>query len=306
MTDHVLAPSEAPEARLFLTPRLLLTALRPKQWTKNLLLFIGLVFSLNFGRPTLLVTAAIAFLAFCALSSAGYLLNDILDAAADRSHPAKRLRPVASGALPQRVALQFAGLLAAAALLVAVWISLAFAAVAVLYLLLTVSYSLGLKHLVLIDVFVIAAGFVVRAAAGAIAISVPISPWLYVCTALAALFIALAKRRSEIGLLISQASTHRRNLDQYTAELLDQLITIVLATTVMAYTLYTFTAENLPRNHSMMLTVPPVVYGLFRYLYLVRVQGLGGTPEDLVLADRGLAATALVWVLLSVVILYLS
>ena len=294
-----------PAARAALTPRVLVAALRPRQWVKNGLLFIGLVFALRLGDERLALTAALAFVAFCALSSAGYLVNDVLDAGADRLHPTKRLRPVASGALQAGAALGLAGLLGLGGLALALRIGAPFLVVALVYVAITAGYSLGLKHLVLIDAFAIAAGFVVRAAAGAVAIGVPISPWLYVCTGLAALFIALSKRRSELGLLGDGAAAgHRRNLEQYSAELLDQLITVVLAVTVMAYTLYTFTAENLPPNHAMMLTVPVVLYALFRYLYLARQGHQGGSPEEVLLRDRPLLATAGLWLILSVAILY--
>jgi len=172
-------------------------------------------------------------------------------------------------------------------------------------MLLTISYSIWLKHLVLIDVFAIAAGFVLRAVGGAVVIGVPVSPWLYVCTVLGSLFLALGKRRNELELLEEGAGSHRKNLEQYTLELVDQLILIVASVTIMAYSLYTFTAENLPRDHSMMLTIPLVVYGLFRYLYLVRVRRQGGAPEDLFLTDPGLLGTAVLWALLSVTVLYL-
>ncbi len=296
----------APLARPGLTPWVLLRALRPKQWTKNLLLFVGLIFSVNLHHPRLVATALLAFAVFCLLSSAGYLVNDVVDAEADRQHPMKRSRPVASGALSSAGALGLAALLALLGLAGAAALGLPFLGVVALYLLVTASYSAGLKHLVLIDVFVIAAGFVIRAAAGAVAIGVPISPWLYICTGLAALFIALAKRRAELTLLSDNAANHRRNLEHYTIELVDQLIVIVLAATLMAYTLYTFTAENLPANHLMMLTVPVVLYGLFRYLYLVRVRGDGGSPEDIVLKDLPLVMTGLVWIGLSALVLYLG
>jgi 4-hydroxybenzoate polyprenyltransferase len=176
--------------------------------------------------------------------------------------------------------------------------------VASLYLLFTTSYSIWLKHLVLIDVFGISAGFVLRAVGGAVVIGVPVSPWLYVCTVLVSLFLGFGKRRNELELMESGAASHRKNLEEYSLELLDQLILIVASVTIMAYSLYTFTAENLPRDHSMMLTIPLVVYGLFRYLYLVRVRRQGGAPEDLLLTDPGMLGTAVAWVTLSLIVLY--
>jgi 4-hydroxybenzoate polyprenyltransferase len=204
------------------------------------------------------------------------------------------------------LALGAACALAAGGMAAAAAIGPAFAVVAALYILLTVAYSLWLKHLVLVDVFGISAGFVLRAVGGAVAIGVPVSPWLYVCTILGSLFLALGKRRNELELLADGAGTHRRNLDQYSVDLVDQLILVVASAIIMAYSLYTFSAENLPRDHSMMLTIPLVLYGVFRYLYLVRVKRLGGTPEDMLLSDPGLLGTVAAWCTLTIVILYLA
>jgi 4-hydroxybenzoate polyprenyltransferase len=282
-----------------------LRSVRPKQWPKNLLVFAGLVFTYNLLNAGMLTRVILAFVAFCALSSAGYLWNDLRDINADRLHPIKRHRPIASGLLPPMMAAGLGLVLGLAGLGLALTLGTSFALVAALYMLLTASYSIWLKHLVLIDVFGISAGFVLRAVGGAVVIGVPVSPWLYVCTVLASLFLALGKRRNELEVLESGAAGHRKNLEQYSLELVDQLIQIVASVTIMAYSLYTFTAENLPRDHSMMLTIPLVVYGLFRYLYLVRVKRQGGAPEDLLLTDPGLLGTAICWVGLSVAILYL-
>ena len=194
--------------------------------------------------------------------------------------------------------------LGAAGLALALALGTAFLLVASLYMLLTLTYSIWLKHLVLIDVFGISAGFVLRAVGGAVVIGVPVSPWLYVCTVLVSLFLGFGKRRNELELMEADAAGHRKNLEQYSVELLDQLILIVASVTIMAYSLYTFSAENLPRDHSMMMTIPLVLYGMFRYLYLVRVQRKGGAPEDLLLTDPGLLGTAIAWMALSVIILY--
>jgi 4-hydroxybenzoate polyprenyltransferase len=279
-------------------------SLRPKQWTKNLLVFAGLVFTYNLLNPEMLVRVLLAFVTFCMLSSAGYLWNDLRDAEADRLHPIKRRRPIAAGLVPTWLAVSIALALGVSGLVLAFALSTSFLLVASLYMLLTASYSIWLKHLVLIDVFGISAGFVLRAVGGAVVIGVPVSPWLYVCTVLVSLFLGLGKRRNELELLESSAAGHRRNLEQYSLELVDQLILIVASVTIMAYSLYTFSAENLPRDHSMMLTIPLVVYGLFRYLYLVRVRRQGGAPEDLLLTDPGMLGTAVAWVLLSVIVLY--
>lgn len=300
------ADHSAPGARLSVHGRALavLRSLRPKQWTKNLLLFAGLVFTYNLLNPGMLSRVILGFAAFCALSSAGYLWNDLRDVAADRLHPVKRHRPIASGQVPVALAAAIAVILGVAGLALAFALGPPFGLVAALYLLLTVSYSIWLKHLVLIDVFGISAGFVLRAVGGAVAIGVPVSPWLYVCTVLVSLFLALGKRRNELELLSGRAAGHRKNLEEYTLELVDQLILIVASVTIMAYSLYTFSADNLPRDHSMMLTIPLVVYGIFRYLYLVRVRRQGGAPEDLLLTDPGLLGTAVAWVALSVIVLY--
>lgn len=295
-------PARPPQER----GRALLAALRPKQWTKNLIVFIGAAFTLQLTDPRIVVMTSSGFLAFCLLSSAGYLINDVLDLEADRQHPVKRLRPIASGAVAPRLALAVAAVLASAGLTLGFLLKPAFALFGLLYLLLTIAYSLLLKHWVLIDLFAIAGGFVLRAVAGAVLVSVRVSPWLYVCTVLAALFLGLAKRRQELSALAGDAQQHRRNLSEYTIDLVDQLMNIVTSATVMAYSLYTFSAPNLPRNDAMMLTIPLVLYGLFRYLYLVRVKGLGGSPEELLLTDRPLLLTVLGWGALSLAVLYFS
>lgn len=288
-------------------PAALLVALRPRQWTKNGLLFIALAFTLNLQQPVLLGRTLLAFVAFCALSSAGYLLNDVLDVEADRQHPAKRNRPIASGAVSASVAVGLGLALAALGLIGTFLLSPLLGLVALAYAALTALYSTTLKHLVLLDIFGLAGGFVLRAAAGAVAINVPISPWLYIATLLGALLIALGKRRNELQTLgFEAAAVHRRNLDSYSLELVDQLILVVSSAALMTYALYTFSAENLPRDHSMMLTIPIVLYGLFRYLFLVRRGDLGGAPEDLLFRDRPLLAAVSLWAVASVAILYLE
>ena len=283
----------------------LLTSVRPKQWTKNSLVFLGLIFSLSLGEQNLVVRASTAFVAFCALASAAYLLNDLIDLERDRQHPIKRKRPIAAGHISPLLAAAVAALLAALGVLLAVGLGYSFSVVALLYLALTISYSLFLKQVVILDVLAVAAGFVLRAAAGAVAIGVPISPWLYVCTVLGALFIAFCKRRHELLLLQASAGDHRRILQEYTVPLLDQMISLVASATVIAYSLYTFSAENLPENHAMMLTIPFVLYGIFRYLYLIHVKGDGGSPEEVLLSDRPLLATVIGWGAASTAVLYL-
>jgi 4-hydroxybenzoate polyprenyltransferase len=281
-----------------------LRALRSKQWTKNLIVFVGAVFALRLGDPAAILASFAAFLCFCLMSSAGYVVNDVCDVEADRQHPQKRLRPIASGELRRGPASLLAGGLIVLSLLLAASISLKLMVILVAYLALTVAYSAYIKHLVLLDLFAIAGGFVLRVVGGAVAVSVPVSAWLYICTILAALFLGLAKRRQELISLERRAESHRRNLSEYTVELVDQLTIIVVASTIMAYSLYTFSAPNLPRGEAMMTTVPVVIYGLFRYLFLVRVKGQGGSPEELLFTDRPLLIAVLSWGALCVGVLY--
>ena len=282
----------------------LLVSARPRQWTKNGLLFVGLIFSFNLANSRLLLTAAAAFVVFCALSSGVYLINDLADVEKDRRHPKKRYRPIAVGWVPASVVAPVALVLVAFALTGAFLISPSFGLLGVGYLALTTAYTYYLKHVVILDVFSLASGFVIRAVAGAVAISVPISPWLYVCTILGALFIGFGKRRHELLLLQQDANNHRPILQEYTAELLEQMMSVVTPGLVMAYSLYTFSAPNLPENHAMMLTIPFVLYGVFRYQYLVHIRGGGGTPEEMLLSDRPLLVDATLWLASSIAILY--
>jgi 4-hydroxybenzoate polyprenyltransferase len=269
-----------------------LVALRPRQWAKNLLLFAGLVFAAKLGDAGRWGEALAAFAAYCAASSAAYLVNDVRDAEHDRDHPVKRARPVASGELPVRAALALAGALAAAALagaaLLGPW-SLAFMGG---FLALQAAYTGGLKHVVLIDVLAIAGLFVVRASAGAQAVDVRISPWLLICTGLLALFLALAKRRAELVLVGAEVTPGRPVLEGYSLALVDQLVSVVAASTVIAYSLYTFTARD---SKAMMATVPFVVYGVFRYLLLLHRHDLGEEPENVLLTDVPLLLTIASW-----------
>ena len=279
-------------------------AMRPKQWTKNVLVFAALVFSHNLDSVSAFIEVAIAFVCFCFASSAVYILNDLGDRESDRLHPVKRFRPIAAGQVPVTHAVLMGISLATFALGVGFILTPYFAALLLGYMLLNVTYSLYLKHEVIIDVFCISAGFVLRAAGGAVVLSVPISPWLYVCTVVLALFVGFGKRRNELELLEGDAGGHRKNLDEYSAPLLDQFIVVTAATTVMAYSLYTVVAANLPANHLMMITIPFVLYGIFRYLYLVHQKKEGGAPEQLILTDRPLLGAVFLWGVTSVVILY--
>jgi 4-hydroxybenzoate polyprenyltransferase len=285
--------------------RALVATLRPRQWTKNGLLFVALAFTLNLHHTDLVARAFGAFLCFCAVSSAGYVLNDLADIESDRQHPYKQFRPIASGMVPVPLAMLLGLGLATGGVVGALAIGPGLGALALGYLVLTAIYSAYLKHLVLLDVFGIATGFVVRAAAGAAVIGVPISPWLYTATMLGALLIALGKRRAELVTLVDGA-TKRRTLATYSVEFVDQLILIVSTAAVMTYALYTFSAENLPRDHSMMLTIPVVLYGLFRYLLVTRTTSIAGAPEELLLRDKPLLASVAVWASLAITILYVA
>jgi len=283
--------------------RALLTAMRPLQWSKNLFVFAGLVFAEKLANPALAGRSAAAFAVFCALSSATYLVNDVCDIERDRLHPRKRLRPVASGHLSAPAALVSAAVLTAGGLAGAALLGRETLAVAGGYWLLMLAYTLALKREVLLDVFTIAAGFVLRAVAGAVAISVSISPWLIVCATLLALLLALCKRRAEL-VALPDAEAHRGVLAHYTTALLDQLIAIVAASTAVAYLLYAFQSETANRHAALIWTAPFVLYGLFRYLYLVYVRGQGESPETTILRDPQLTAALLFWAILSGALLW--
>jgi len=284
----------------------LLRSLRPGQWTKNLLVFAALIFGERlFDRPSTLRALA-AFAIFCGLSGVVYLFNDVLDRESDRRHPLKANRPIASGALPVPTALAAAAVIGGGALASAFVVGRAFAAVAVAYLILQGLYSGPLKHIVIIDVLTVAFGFVLRAVAGGVAIGVPISNWLLVCTILLALFIALAKRRHELVLLASGAADHRKILGEYSPYLLDQMISVVTASTLIAYVFYTLSPEIERRfgTPGLALTIPFPLYGIFRYLYLVHRREGGGSPAELLITDRPLLACVALWGAAVVVIVY--
>lgn len=281
-------------------------AMRPLQWTKNALVFAAVVFADRADDAESVVRSVGAALVFCAISSAIYLINDVRDIEQDRHHPKKRFRPIAAGELAPNMAMVIAAMLLITGLVCAVAIRPAFGIVILGYIALMIAYSYGLKRLVVIDVFAISAGFVLRAAGGAIAISVPISPWLYLCTMLGALFIGFGKRRNELATLEHLAGRHRANLDAYSLPMLDQIIGIVSSATVMTYSLYTFDAPAVPANHAMMLTIPFVLYALFRYLYLIYRRQLGGSPEVLLVTDRPLLLCIVGWALTSFGIMYLT
>jgi len=280
-------------------------SLRPKQWVKNLFVFAGVIFSQQLFTP-LFWPALGAFALFCVLSGSMYLLNDVADAEKDRLHPTKRFRPVASGALPRGGALALGVGLLVASLAGSVALSWRFGLVAAGYGVLLTAYSVWLKHLVILDVLAVAVGFVLRAVAGAVAIDVEISGWLLICTVLIALFLAVGKRRHEYLTLSGNAAAHRPILAEYSEGFLDQMIAVVTASTVTAYALYTMSPETVAKFHTRLLplTLPFVLYGIFRYLYLLYRRQLGGNPSDLLLNDRALLLNTVLWMLSLLVLIY--
>jgi 4-hydroxybenzoate polyprenyltransferase len=286
----------------------LFTALRPRQWTKNLLVFAGLLFSGSLLDPVSLGRSVLAFLLFCLLSGGVYLINDVADAERDRSHPQKRHRPVASGRLSPPVALGVGIALLIGASLAGFTLSLRFGVVAVTYATLLTAYSGGLKHVVIVDTLVIAAGFVLRALAGVVALEIPPSHWFLLCTSLLALFLTFGKRRHELIALEGGAADHRPILSEYSPQLLDQMIAVVTASTLMAYALYTMAPDTEARlgTTRLPLTIPFVLYGIFRYLYLLYRHDLGGNPSEHLLTDRALLVDIALWSATVVLILYVA
>ena len=285
----------------------LIKTMRPRQWvTKNIFIFAAIVFDKQlFVLDSFLRTLA-GFALFCLISSSVYIFNDIADVEADRQHPEKKNRPIPSGKLPIPAAWTAGVLLAAVTLGVGYLLAPSFGYVMGLYFLLIMVYSKWLKHIPIVDVLVISAGFVLRVGAGVTLIQVErFSPWLYVVMTLLSLFLGFGKRRAELALLLQGAGSHRKVLDGYTLPLLDQYIMIVSGTTIVAYSLYTFSAPNVPENHSMMLTIPFVVYTIFRYLHLIEVKHAGGAPEEILLSDRPFQIAMFLWVATVIVIFYL-
>jgi 4-hydroxybenzoate polyprenyltransferase len=280
-------------------------SLRPRQWSKNLFVFAGLVFGQQLFTPAAVV-AGCAFVIFCALSGAIYLFNDVADRERDRRHPKKRERPVAAGRLSPGAAVAVGVVLIVAGLAASVAINRGFALSALAYVALLTAYSAWLKHIVIVDVLVVAVGFTLRAVAGALAITVAISGWLLICTILIALFLALGKRRHEYIALAGAAEQHRPILREYSEALLDQMIAVVTASTVTAYALYTMSPETVAKFHTHLLpaTLPLVLYGIFRYLYLLYRRQLGGNPSELFLHDRALMVNVALWVASILLIIY--
>lgn len=289
-------------------PLALLQTMRPRQWTKNGFVFVALLFDRQLFEPQSVLRTVLAFFLLCFMSSAVYIMNDLADIEADRQHPKKRFRPLASGRLDQRVAAIAGFLLAAGSLAAGFSLSLTFGLILLAYLVTQIAYTVWLKHVVIVDVSVVATGFVLRIAAG-VAVITPVqrfSPWLYIFGGFLALFLALGKRRHELVLLGEEAGNHRAILQEYNLELLDKLIGIVTTSAIVAYSLYTFLAEGLPENHLMMLTIPFVIYIMFRYLYLIHVRQEGGAPEEILLRDRPMQLALVLGALVVFAALYLA
>ena len=283
--------------------RATITLLRPKQWIKNLFVFAGLVFSQNIFEAHLFLLTFYAFLSFCFLSSSVYIINDIVDLEEDKLHPHKKNRPLPQGQISIKQAVFLLIIMLSISLSIAWVLGPPFFIVALAYFVLINCYSFWFKHIVILDVFAISAGFLLRVVAGAVVISVIISPWLLICTLLLSLFLALAKRRYEFISLENNGTNHRKVLQDYSLKLIDQMITIITAATIMAYSTYTFTAS---KTDYLMLSIPFVIYGLFRYLFLVQKKDLGGSPEEVLLKDKPLLVTIVIWGLVCIFILYLE
>jgi len=278
---------------------LIFKTMRPRQWTKNLLVFAALIFSQNLSNLPMVSDATIAFIIFCLLSGSVYTLNDLLDVKQDRTHPKKSQRPLASGKLQPPIAIVSGSILVLLSLANAFWLNTNFGFIALGYFILQIAYSTALKHVVILDVLAVSIGFVLRAIAGAEVINVPISSWLLVCTILLALFLSLGKRRHEIILLEDNAADHRKILFEYSPALLDQMISVVTASTVVAYALYTMSAETITKfqTDNLKYTIPFVLYGIFRYLYLIHQKSEGGSPEKILLNDRPLLINIILYLL---------
>ena len=285
----------------------ILKTMRLRQWPKNAFVFAALIFDGQLLVLDSLLITSVAFILFCLASSLVYIINDFSDIESDRLHPVKQHRPLASGQLTKKLAVVSAGILFILVFPTAFLLNLNLGLVISGYFFLMLSYSFWLKHIPLLDVMIIAAGFVLRVAAGVVIIKTQqFSPWLFVATTFLALFIGLGKRRAEIKLLESTAASHRRVLKGYSLDFLDQLITIVLSTTLMTYCLYTFSSPVSPGNHIMMLTIPFVIYGLLRYLYLIRIKHIGGAPEEIVLTDLPMQIAVALWGLTVILIIYIG
>ena len=287
--------------------RALLKTMRPRQWTKNAFLFAALVFDGKLFHLADFLRTLAGFGLFCLISSAVYIFNDLLDVKADRQHPLKKNRPIASGRLPMPIAIAAGGILSLISLALAYLLAWQFAVTILVYFVMMLAYSKWLKHVPILDVLILAAGFVLRVHSGTTLITVErFSPWLYVLMTLLALYLGFGKRRAELALLTGDATNHRKVLDGYSIPLLDQFITIVSGTTIVAYSLYTFFRPETPGNHALMLTIPFVIYAIFRYLYLIQVRQIGGEPEEILLSDRPFQISIFIWGLAVLAVFYLT
>jgi len=279
--------------------------MRPEQWLKNGFVLAPIVFSGLIGDPHAWLRSLLAVVAFCAASSATYLVNDVIDREADRAHPEKCRRPIAAGEVSVAAAIAAAAVLVAVGMAIALWLGGWFPAILIAYVALVVLYSVLLKRAVFLDVLVVAAGFVLRVVGGAVAINVPVSRWILVVAYLLALYLALGKRRTELALLGDGAGHHRAVLGQYTLPLVDSAISVVLGATVLAYALYTVAPDTVAKvgSEGLLATVPIVLYGLFRYLYLLHSHDLGGSPTKVLLTDRPLLVCVVIWLLVSAVVI---
>ncbi|WP_036747094.1 decaprenyl-phosphate phosphoribosyltransferase [Paenibacillus sp. UNC451MF] len=282
-------------------PLLLLKQLRPKQWTKNLLVFAALLFSFKDISLSMSLKSLVGFILFCLVSGCVYIINDFVDREADKNHPEKKFRPMASGALNPYLALIFGVFLLAISLVIGFYLNALFSILLSFYFIINVAYSLKLKNVVILDVMIIAAGFVLRAIGGGLVIEVHFTPWFLICTLLLALFLALSKRRHELILLQDSRGSHRKVLEHYSPELINQLNSIVTTATIISYSLFTFTSG---RTIQLMWTIPYVLYGIFRYLYLIYMQDKGGSPEKVLLQDKPLQITVVLYALTVAIILY--
>lgn len=285
----------------------LLKTMRPKQWAKNVFLLAAVVFDRKLTNVDAILHTIVGVMAFSLVASVVYIINDIADLEADRQHPTKRKRPIAAGKLPLPAAWSAAIILLMIAFPIAYWLSPSFAIITFFYLVLNLIYSKWIKHIVLLDIIVLASFYVIRVAAGVALIDVVrFSPWIYIFTTFLALLMGTGKRRAELSEIADGPNAQRRVLDGYTLNFLDQLITLASGMTIITYSLYTFSAPNLPENHAMMFTIPFIIYSIFRYQYLLQVKGSGSAPEELVLSDRPLQAAIVLWGITVLVVFYIS
>ena len=283
----------------------LLRTMRPKQWTKNAAIFAALIFDAKVFQPGPLLRTLAGFALLCMVTGAVYIVNDLADIEKDRQHPTKRKRPLPSGTLPIPFALAGAVVLLGVALPLAFWLDVTFGLLAAGYFVLQLAYTFVLKNYVIIDVIAISTGFVIRVGAGVPLVPADrFSPWLYVCTTLLALFLGFGKRRQELVLLQDSARNHRAILGEYSVQFLDEMLNVIISAAIVAYSLYTFTAVNVPPNHMMMLTIPLPMYGLFRYLYLIHIRGETAAPDEVLLKDRPLQLAVVAWGALSFAVLF--